>query len=779
MQEEKYLNSLFYPLIKREALSAFIGVSALYIMDEYFFYGLALALVFFLTLLRFSKNTKKTMLFLLVFAYLSLQFHQNKSERPVYIPSKDNGKALVKSLLPRNNGIAVILQDKNAVYRLTHKNNDSPPPMPGDSIEYFAKWYSIHPPTIPGTFDTKSWLKSQKLNAYGELKDFKILCSKKTPEYYFYTFKKWMLSRLRAYASPAEAGMLLGLLAGDRSGIPETLQNNFRRTGLVHVLAISGFHVVLLSEILLLILKAFRLSHLSAKLIAFILLLVYIPVTGASPAVSRAVLMFIVVQSGSFFNKKADALNILGFALLILVFINPDELWNPGFQLSAAATAGIIIGQSLKLIQKINFKNFLFKSLKTHLIEPSFVTLCATVFTAPFLIYHFQTLSPIAWLGNLIIVPLIAFAMQAGLFDLLLPISYIEAPLVETSTFFLRLASYLTQILSDSPNASVTVGPYSTPTLCLFSVLLILSPAIWKNKSARWCFLILCLIASVSFFSNSALHKLNPSWKITVLDVGQAECIVLQTPSKRTYIIDAGVLQKRNPATEKIIPYLRNQGIQEIEALIITHGDADHYGGASLLLKMFPVKALWMSECSRIEDKKEWQETVASALDQEVLVKDLKRGDVIREEIPRFIFQKKEYFEMKVLHPNPFLCRDANTESITMHVKGLGRSILLTGDLTEKGETDILNTDIQIQSDLLKVGHHGSKTSSQTRFLEAIKPQHALISSGRNNRFRHPSKIVTDRLEALKIPYLNTAYEGSLFVEFSRDSIKISTALHP
>jgi competence protein ComEC len=113
--------------------------------------------------------------------------------------------------------------------------------MPGDSIEYFAKWYSIHPPTIPGTFDTKSWLKSQKLNAYGELKDFKILCSKKTPEYYFYTFKKWMLSRLRAYASPAEAGMLLGLLAGDRSGIPETLQNNFRRTGLVHVLAIGAF----------------------------------------------------------------------------------------------------------------------------------------------------------------------------------------------------------------------------------------------------------------------------------------------------------------------------------------------------------------------------------------------------------------------------------------------------------------------------------------------------------------------------------------------------------
>lgn len=773
--------SLFYPFLKRQALSAFIGVSALFITEQYPLYGISIGIFFLIMVLQFPRSIQKMMLFFFVMAFIVLLGHRTFAEAfSIEEPSKNKGKGIVETLLPRSSGIAVIVNEKGKRFRLTHKNKEVSAPLPGDSIVFEAKWYPVIPPTIPGTFNTESWLKSQKFAAYGELKAFTITKSKWIPERDFYAFRLWLLSKFTPYASPAESGLLLGLLAGDRSGIPEALQNDFRRTGLVHVLAISGFHVVLLSEILLLILKAFRLPHTIANIVAMILLLVYVPVTGGSSPVSRSVLMFVVIQSGTLFQKKADSLNSLGFALLLLVLYNPEELWNPGFQLSAAATAGIIIGQKCNPFSKKKKEEKLpiFNTLKEYILEPSYITLCATLSTAPFLIYHFQSLSPVAWLGNLFIVPLVSFGMQAGLFALLVPIPFVEASLVESAAFFLRLASYLTNMLSDSPEASLTVGPYPTPFLWIFTILLILIPVFFKIKSARRCFLSIFFLAGVLFIISSITDKLTPSWKVTILDAGQADCIVIQSPAKRTYVIDTGVEKKRNPATEKIIPYLRNQGVQTIEAVIITHADADHFGGAAVLFKSFPVKALWLSECSRVELKPTWQKAISTALDKGILVKDIKRGDLIREEIPRFLFNPVSYFEIKVLHPNPLQCKETNTESITLQVKGLGHSILLTGDLTLEGEKEILNTDISLQSDILKVGHHGSKTSSHVDFLKAVNPKYAFISAGKNNRFRHPSPIVTQRLKELKIPFKNTAQAGSFFIDFKENSYTIESSLN-
>ena len=212
--------------------------------------------------------------------------------------------------------------------------------------------------------------------------------------------------------------------------------------------------------------------------------------------------------------------------------------------------------------------------------------------------------------------------------------------------------------------------------------------------------------------------------------------------------------------------------------MIITHADADHFGGAAVLFKSFPVKALWLSECSRVELKPTWQKAISTALDQNIIIKDLKRGDLIREEIPRFLFNPVSYFEMKVLHPSPLHCAETNTESLTLRVEGLGHSILLTGDLTLEGEKEILNTDISLQSDLLKVAHHGSKTSSHVDFLEAVKPKYAFISAGKNNRFRHPSRVVTNRLDSLKIPFKNTAEAGSFFIEFKENGYTIESSLN-
>ena len=641
---------------------------------------------------------------------------------------------------------------------------------PGDTLCYSASWYPVSPPRVPGAFDTRGWLQSQGFAAYGRFNDYKIIGSSWIPERTFANFRKWIESRFADYLDPAETGLLLGLLAGDRSGIPEALRSDFQRSGLVHVLAISGFHVVLLAGILMIFLKATGLPLRAVRIIAVALLFLYIPVTGGSPAVRRAVLMFSVPQIGALFQRPANTMNSLGVALILILLPEPGILWNPGFQLSVAATAGILIGSPLNPFA--NFpeslkKNKLWNTLRAFAIDPTYVTLCATLATAPFLVHHFKTLSPMAWLGNIVVVPGISWGMQAGLFALISPIDFLREHFCYAASFFLRLASLLTRLISDSSIASVTIGPFSPAILLLIGFALTFIPAIRRNRIARiYCVLCLTLFAGI-FCYNSYAKAMHPTWKLTTIDVGQGDSHLVEAPSGRHFLVDAGDNSRQDSGKDIIVPFLHHIGVRELDALIITHPDKDHFGGAKSILKTFPVKELWASDCAIKERKPEWQQVIQEARKRNIPIRKIHRG----------ILWKETYFEMQTIHPRNDICVEANEGSITLRLKGLGHSAVLTGDLTVKGEKEIMKTDAYLKSDVLKLGHHGSKTSSSVLFLNAVNPSYALIPSGKNNRFRHPSKEVVQRLDSLNIPYINTAERGSISITFSEDTTIIQTML--
>lgn len=641
---------------------------------------------------------------------------------------------------------------------------------PGDTLCYSASWYPVSPPRVPGAFDTRGWLKSQGFAAYGRFNDYKIIGSSWIPERTFANFRKWIESRFADYLDPAETGLLLGLLAGDRSGIPEALRSDFQRSGLVHVLAISGFHVVLLAGILMIFLKATGLPLRAVRIIAVALLFLYIPVTGGSPAVRRAVLMFSVPQIGALFQRPANTMNSLGVALILILLPEPGILWNPGFQLSVAATAGILIGSPLNPFA--NFpeslkKNKLWNTLRAFAIDPTYVTLCATLATAPFLVHHFKTLSPMAWLGNIVVVPGISWGMQAGLFALISPIDFLREHFCYAASFFLRLASLLTRLISDSSIASVTIGPFSPAILLLIGFALTFIPAIRRNRIARiYCVSCLALFAGL-FCYNSYAKAMHPTWKLTTIDVGQGDSHLVEAPSGRHFLVDAGDNSRQDSGKDIIVPFLHHIGVRELDALIITHPDKDHFGGAKSILKTFPVKELWASDCAIKERKPEWQQVIQEARKRNIPIRKIHRG----------ILWKETYFEMQTIHPRNDICVEANEGSITLRLKGLGHSAVLTGDLTVKGEKEIMKTDAYLKSDVLKLGHHGSKTSSSVPFLNAVNPSYALIPSGKNNRFRHPSKEVVQRLDSLNIPYINTAERGSISITFSEDTTIIQTML--
>ena len=520
----------------------------------------------------------------------------------------------------------------------------------------------------------------------------------------------------------------------------------------------------------MLFLKALLLPHHIARIIAIILLLVYTQVTGASPAVIRAVLMFSVVELGKIFGHKADSLNSLGVALLCLSLHTPSVLWAPGFQLSAAATAGIIVGQKanpLRKISKILSKNSFGKFFDNFILQTSFVTFCATLATFPFLAYHFQSMSPLAWLGNIIVVPLVSLAMHAGLFTVIIPIDFFAEPLGTCAEFFLQLAAFFTKKLSESSTAMWTIGPFPVFILILFCFAFALLPLLKNSFYRKTSILIFAVL--VSYFLFETFYDLwNPKWQATILDVGQGDSIYLKTPDNKHFLFDTGNGGKRDAAKNQIIPYLRNLGVRSLDAVIITHADADHYGGLKHLTENFNVRELWISACSHTEEKEEWLNVLASAYEKKILVRDIKAG---------FYFKEK-HFELKALHPqeNAFHCPETNRGSITFLARGFNKSILLTGDLTKEGESEILKTKNEIQADILKLGHHGSKTSSSVIFLEKVKPKISVASSGKNNRFRHPSKEIVMRLDSLKIPLLNTAKNGSVFIDVSKSGLLLRTS---
>ena len=763
------LQNLLTPLMGKPALLSAIVVTTIFAsLDEPVYACVLLPILAALTHL-FPRTLQWVVLISLAIGVVSHECLGQQKENSLDVNVSTNACGVVESTQQKKSGMTSIVNHGYRV-RLTEKRNLPRYPLPGDSLCYEASFYPVTPPTVPGAFDTQGWLKSQGLVAYGKFVHWTVHGETWVPERSFYQFRKWIGSRFSEYLDPSETGLLLGLLAGDRSGIPDALRSDFQRSGLVHVLAISGFHVVLLAGMLMIFLKATGLPHRVVRMVAIALLFLYIPVTGGSPAVRRAVLMFAVPQVGALFQRPANTLNSLGVALLFIMIPEPSVIWNPGFQLSVAATMGILMGgfwNPLKNLPEELQKNKWWTRLQSLVVEPTYVTLCATLSTSPFLIHHFKTLSPFAWLGNIVVVPAISMGMQAGLFALLSPVDFLREYFCYAARFFLRLASLLTRLLSDSSQASVTVGPFEPWVLLLCGFLIVVVPFFAKNRIARRFSLCSMLLFAAIFAYKGYGAVITPTWKLTTLDVGQGDSHLLTTPSGMHILVDAGDTKRQDSGKDIVVPYLHHIGVSSLDALIVTHADQDHFGGAYSIIKTFPVKELWISECARIDDKENWQQVITEAYRRGILIRDISRG----------ILYKERFFEIKVVHPETDRCIDANTQSITFRAKGLGHSALLTGDLTVQGEKEIMKTDAYLKSDVLKLGHHGSKTSSGRKFLKQVDPKLAIVSSGRKNRFRHPSKQVIQRLDSLGIPYLNTAEKGTIDIIFRSDTMLVKTML--
>lgn len=567
------------------------------------------------------------------------------------------------------------------------------------------------------------------------------------------------IAYIREHFPEESSGFVTALIFGDQRYIDEGDLTNYQRLGLVHLLAISGLHVSFLTGVLFYI--GIRVGITRERMMMAILLFlpVYMLLSGASPSVVRSCSMAMLFFLLLLFKKRISAGAAIGSTYLALLFFRPNMLYDIGFQLSFAVTFSIIMSSSI-------FLQYPKKSMQLFILS----SICQLA-ALPILLFHFFEVSLLGVFLNVLYVPLysiilLPFSLISLLIHLLLP--SFGQPLISLLNFTFVLCNKAADAASELPLASIPFGkpPFLMMFLLVISLIgLCLTWEVSFEKSKIWCGMIIVLL-----LLQFNLQRFSPFGEVQIIDVGQGDSILIILPFNRgNYLIDTGghitfpidtwaiKRKKFNTADDIIIPLLKSKGIHQLDKLILTHPDADHMGSAKELIDNFKVAEIIIGGWS--EEQYRDMDFVTVAREKKVKMTVLKRGDQWVAGGARFAalspFEQEE---------------NKDDSSIVLFTELGGVSWLLTGDMGEEGERELLRTFPQLQADILKVGHHGSKTSSSAPFLEQLQPKAALISVGKDNRYGHPHGDVIGNLEGNGIKVFRTDEDGSIIYKYYKSS---------
>jgi competence protein ComEC len=559
------------------------------------------------------------------------------------------------------------------------------------------------------------------------------------------------------------ASIAVALIFGDRAFIDHDILESYQRLGIIHLLAISGLHVGLLAGMFFL--AGIRAGITREKMTSVLILILpgYALITGAAPSVIRAVFMMLLVLFARKLKLTVLIIDVFSIVFIIYLFISPYILFNAGFQLSFAVSLSLILSAPLILKR--------FSSPFAIILAVSFICQIAAI---PILLWHFFEVSIISVFANLIFVPMFSSLVLPVIlilffFHLLMGGKF--AFLLIPFDKFINLIDYLAEKLSGIPHTSLVLGRPSVLVLLLYVFIIPAFFSSWETAKGKKPFLLSCLLPLLAVMIHFFTTAISPNGEVTFIDVGQGDSILVKLPyGKGNYLIDTGGTVRfqteewkmRNDPYEvgkdTVVPFLKSKGISTIDKLILTHGDMDHIGGAAAVIDEIRVKAVILPIASEISEFE--QELIHKAKKSNSKVLYSKAGDRWTE--GESLFQ--------ILSPPEGVKIERNDGSIVLYAKLGGLSWLFTGDLEAEGEKRLVQTYPNLKINVLKAGHHGSKTSSTDRFLSSVLPQIAIISAGENNRYGHPHTDVISRLASRNIRILRTDEHGAVTYIFKGNS---------
>ncbi|MEM9594004.1 MAG: ComEC/Rec2 family competence protein [Acidobacteriota bacterium] len=538
---------------------------------------------------------------------------------------------------------------------------------------------------------------------------------------------------------PAETrGLATALLLGDTSDLDSRWGRGLRRAGLGHLLAVSGLHVALVGA--LGFLAAGRLPRRARLTVTAAVMLLYVLAVGPKPSAIRATAMGLLTLGALALERPPRALNALAVAVLVMVLQDPARLDDLGFRLSVSATLGILL-LAAPAAQR-------WTALPPPLRMPLAVSWSAQLSVLPALLPLSGTLHPAAPLLGLVAIPWLAAVLVSSLLHVLAASAF---PALQTATA--RCLGALTLPLSafsDLPAHAVWTFPVTPSAATGWGALAAgLAVGWWPRRALR----VLALLWILGMPGGGASHR--GPLEVIVLDVGQGDSILLRD-GERAALVDGGGWRRGDAGGRVLVPALARLGVRRLSAAVLTHGDTDHCGGLRDLSAYLPMEEIWGPPgLGTVPCVAELLTTRGPRW------RPLWRGQ-------RLVLGR---FKLEVLWPRPADRQPGNDRSLVLSVRAGERRILLTGDIEEGTERRLLRGTRRedLTADVLKVAHHGSRSSSRPPFLAAVSPRIAVISAGGGNRFGHPHPGVLADLRRAGTQILRTDVHGPIRLRIHPD----------
>ncbi len=520
---------------------------------------------------------------------------------------------------------------------------------------------------------------------------------------------------------------------GDNTLLSEEIKESYRNNGISHLFSISGMHISLFAGIILYFLKRISYNNYFNYGLVIVFLLSYMFLIGNSPSLIRSVTMYILFAIDKLLNLKANKINIMCIVLIIITLINPYYLLNTSFQYSYLISFFLIL-----FSKKI-------KSIKSKTGQAFYISLISFLISFPICIYNYYQVNALSILLNLIFVPLVSIVIfPLSLISFIIPkVSYI----LSIFTFIMEKLSFLVA------KYKLGIIYFPRPNISLITVYYVAIILFLHNKKYIYVFILMFIHKMGIYFDSS--------YEILFLSVGQGDSTIIKLPNNSgNILLDTGGISgsEYSNIDNKTIPYLRSRGIDKFEYLILTHGDFDHMGEAINLVNNFKVEKV-IFNCGPFNDL---EKELIKVLDK----KKIKYYSCIKE---LNIDKNKLYFLQTKEYDNE------NDNSNVIYTELNGYKFMFMGDASITPEKEILSKYNLPDIDVLKVGHHGSKTSSGKYFINEINPKYSIISVGKKNRYGHPNKEVLDNLENSKI--YRTDMDGSIMFKIKNNKLQIETCV--
>lgn len=604
-------------------------------------------------------------------------------------------------------------------------------------------------------FDYKQYLKTRKI--YGSIKSNNIeIIGKEQTNIIARTsnnVRNKIIETANKILPNYTQGLLVGILIGEKTKIPENIIENFSISSLSHILATSGTHIsYIILGITYLLLKS-KIPKRTSYFLINLILIFFMFIVGFTASVVRASIMGILLISGKIVHRKPDVLTSMAISLIITLSYNPFSIQDIGLELSYLGTLGIVI-----LNRPI--KNYIINKLPKipkQIIEIVSVTVSAQILIIPILILKFNTVSLTFILSNIIAIPITGIIILYGYINIFVGIFAIKVAnkMSIILNILLKIIISISNIISKLPFSKILIP---TPNIIYILLYYLIILNFQKEKYLKILLITLILILSINVVYNIFPQQL----EIHIVDVGQGDCQLIITPNGKAMIIDGG--EKENVLLE----YLLDKQIMKIDYMMISHFDSDHCYNLIEVLENLKINNLIVSR--QIEE--------TELFNRIIKICQQNGTNVIIVEAGKEINIDKE-IKLKILWPTRDIneINSINNNSIVARMEYNQFSMLFTGDIEETVENRLIEIYSKelLNTTVLKVAHHGSETSSNEGTIKLIAPKISVIGVGKDNKFGHPNKEVIRRIEEQNSQLFRTDLNGEITIKVNKKGrIKIN-----